>query len=80
MRGLRRFAPAINESNIPMRGKPINLPELSKEEQLDQEQIFREVYLRQEQTDALRRRRAEPMADYLLREILLRKLKQGFKP
>ena len=63
-----------------MRGKRINLPELSKEELLDQEQIFREVYLRHEQTDALRRRRAEPMANYLLREMLLERIRPDFKP
>jgi len=80
MRGLRRFAPAINESNIPVRGKRINLPELSKEEQMDQEQIFREVGLRQDQTDALRRRRAEPMANCLLREMLLERIRPDFKP
>jgi hypothetical protein len=63
-----------------MRGKRINLPEVSKEEQLDQEQIFREVGLRQDQTDALRRRRAEPMANYLLREMLLERIRPDFKP
>ena len=59
-----------------MRGKPINLPELSPEEQIEQDQLLLEVYHRQEQTDALRRRRAEPMANYLLRKMLLNKIKQ----
>jgi len=47
---------------------------------MDQEQIFREVGLRQDQTDALRRRRAEPMANYLLREMLLERIRPDFKP
>jgi hypothetical protein len=63
-----------------MRGKRINLPELSPEEQIEQDQLLLEVYHRQQQTDALRRRQAEPMANYLLREMLLERIRPDFKP
>jgi hypothetical protein len=52
-----------------------NLPEISEEEYQETLDLWAEVSHRQRQTDALRRRRAEPMANYLLREMLLDKIK-----
>ena len=48
-----------------------NLPEISEEEYQETLDLWAEVSHRQRQTDALRRRRAEPLASYLLLNHLL---------
>jgi hypothetical protein len=48
-----------------------NLPEVSEEEYKETLELWAEVNHRQRQEIALWRRKQEPMASYLLRELLL---------
>jgi hypothetical protein len=54
-----------------MRGKPLNTPLPTQEEERELDEIILEGYYRQRQTDALRRRRHEPQASWILRALLL---------
>ena len=57
-----------------------NLPEVSEEEHEELMQLFGEIHLRQIQEIAKCRRREEPLASWLLRELLLDKIKpHGFQ-